>query len=79
MARQIPLHGPAHDFAKLTASLRDIKQHYPKSDTSFSPRDGREIRSPGHTMDAPVNTRPSKGTPCEHRALPTVVVSTVVK
>jgi biopolymer transport protein ExbD len=81
MSRQIPLHGPAHDFAKLTRELRDIKQHYPKSDTVIlTPETGVKYEVLVHTMDAAREYEAKQGNTMHSIGLfPTVVVSTVVK
>ena len=81
MARQIPLHGSTHDFAKLTLELRDIKQHYPKSDTVIlTPDTGVKYEVLVRTMDAAREYEAKQGKTIQTVGLfPTVVVSTVVK
>jgi biopolymer transport protein ExbD len=81
MARQIPLHGPAHDFARLTRELRGIKQHYPKSDTVIlTPETGVKYEVLVRTMDAAREYEAKQGNTMHSFGLfPTVVVSTVVK
>jgi biopolymer transport protein ExbD len=81
MARQIPLHGPMHDFARLTRELRGIKQHYPKSDTVIlTPESGVKYDVLVRTMDAAREYEAKQGNTMQTVGLfPTVVVSTVVK
>jgi len=81
MTRQIPLHGPTHDFARLTRELRGIKQHYPKSDTVIlTPETGVKYDVLVRSMDAAREYEAKQGNAMQTFALfPTVVVSTVVK
>jgi biopolymer transport protein ExbD len=81
MGRTIRLHGKTHDFAALTAHLKDIKQKFPKSDTVIlTPDPGLKYEVLVRTMDAAREYEAKEGVAMRMVALfPTVVVSTLVK
>jgi biopolymer transport protein ExbD len=81
LGREVPLKGKQHDFTTLGATLRNIKQKFPNSDTVIlTPDSGLRYELLVQTMDTAREYESKEGTTMHTVALfPTVVVSTLVK